>query len=815
MPELIQDLRHCLRMLRKAPGFTAVVLLTLSLGIGVNTLIFSAVNAILLRPLPFPDYEQLVSVPSTQPSRGIDRMTVSLPDYRDWKEQSRSFEAWAALMRDSFVLTGAGEPRQLRGARVSAAFFSLLGIGPALGRGFLGEEEQPGHHRVAVLSHALWQQQFGSDPALVGRSITMNGAAFTVVGIAPAGFQYPDSKIELWVPLAFSSASSASADRESRFLRVIGRLKPGVTLAGARLEMEGIARRLERTYAENKGVGVLIIPFRSDLVGDLSTSLWMLQGAVAFVLLIACANVANLLLARSSSRRKEIALRSALGAGRKRLVRQLLTESLLLAVAGGALGTLLAAWGLNLVQALVPEDLPRVDQIALDGHVLAFTAGLSLLTGVLFGLLPARRATRVELVDSLKEGGRQMHAGRRNRRTLKLLVVSEVALSLVLMVGAGLLTNSLLRLRAVKPGFNPENLLTVQLSLPVSKYPDAAKKGEFFRQALSGIGSMPGVLHAGATNDLPLGSTEFNRYYQMTEAEGRKSATRPEQEPPVAVFEVTPGYFRAMGTPLLKGRPFGEQDDAGTPAVAIVNEAYLKRYLPEGEPLGRRIRLGSPESWYPWMTVVGVVGEATLERLGQLPFPMVYTPHLQGTAIGTTSTMILAVRTDGDSPGLAAAIRAQVHRIDPDQPLGEVRTMSSLVSRSLVEPRFQTVLLALFACLALVLAAIGIYGVIGYSVKARTCEIGIRVALGARPRDVLQMVLQEGAALIVVGVVAGAAGALAVARLLSKFLFGVSATDPLTFVMVSLLLAGVGLLACYLPARRASKVDPMVALRFE
>ncbi|MCI0569004.1 MAG: ABC transporter permease [Acidobacteria bacterium] len=812
MSELIQDLRHCLRMLRKAPGFTAVVLLTLSLGIGVNTLIFSAVNAILLRPLPYPDSERLVSVPSTQPSRGIDRMTVSLPDYRDWKEQSRSFEAWAALMRDSFVLTGAGEPRQLRGVRVSAAFFNLLGIRPALGRGFLSEEEQPGHHRVAVLSHALWQQQLGSDPALVGRSITMNGASFTVVGIAPAGFQYPDSKIEVWVPLAFSPGSG---DRESRFLRVIGRLKSGVTPARARLEMEGIARRLEQTYAENKGVGVLIIPFRSDLVGDLSASLWMLQGAVAFVLLIACANVANLLLARSASRRKEIALRSALGAGQKRLVRQLLTESLLLAVAGGTLGTLLAAWGLNLVQALVPEDLPRVDQIALDGRVLAFTVGISLLTGVLFGLLPARRATRVDLVDPLKEGGRQMHAGRRNRRTLKLLVVSEVALSLVLMVGAGLLTNSLLRLRAVKPGFDPENLLTVQLSLPASKYPDAAKRGEFFRQALSGIGSMPGVLHAGATNDLPLGGTGFNRYYQMTEAEGRKSATRPEQEPPVAVFEVTPGYFRAMGMPLLKGRPFGEQDDAGTPAVAIVNEAYLKRYLPEGEPLGRRIRLGSPESWNPWMTVVGVAGEATLERLGQFPFPMVYTPHLQGTAIGTTSTMILAVRTDGDSPGLAAAIRAQVHRIDPDQPLGEFRTMSSLVSRSLVEPRFQTVLLALFACLALVLAAIGIYGVIGYSVKARTCEIGIRVALGARPRDVLKMILREGAVLIVVGVGAGAAGALGVARLLSKFLFGVSATDPLTFVMVSLLLAGVGLLACYLPARRASQVDPMVALRFE
>jgi putative ABC transport system permease protein len=812
MEVLWQDIKYGLRMSRQAPGFSTVVLLTLALGIGVNTLIFSAVNVILLRPLPYPEPDRLVFLSSTQPSHGIDRMTVSLADYRDWQGQSRVFESLAAYLKDSFALTGAGEPRQLRGARVGSSFFHLLGVGPELGRGFLPEEEHPGRHRVTVISHGLWERQFGSDAALVGRSITLNGAPFTVVGIAPPGFQFPDAGIEVWVPLAFAPGP---ADRVSRFLTVVARLKSDVPLARARQAMTDLARRLEQAYPENKGVGALVVPFRSDLLGALPATLWMLQGAVAFVLLIACANVANLLLARSATRRRELALRAALGAGRGRLIRQLLTESLVLAAAGGLLGSVLAAWGLNLVTALVPENLPRAGEISLDGRVLAFTAGLSLLTGVIFGLLPARRATGENLSESLKEGGRGSSSGMEGRRTLKILVVSEVAISLMLLVGAGLLVNSLLRLRAVNPGFNPENLVTVQISLPHARYPEAAKRSEFFSQALASIGSTPGVLSAGATNDLPLGGTAFNRYFQTPDVEGRASGTRPDQEPQVAVFEVTPDYFRAMGTPLLQGRPFNALDDSGAPLVAVIDRALARRYFPDAEPVGKRIRVGAPGSWYPWMTIVGVVGETRLENLAQAPNPEVYTPHLQGVALGTSSTMILAVRTTADPRGLAAAIRAQVRRIDPDQPLGEFKTMSSLVSRSLSEPRFQTVLLGLFATLALLLAAIGIFGVLAYSVRARASEIGIRVALGARSADVLRLILGEGAALVVVGVGAGAAGALAVTRLLSGFLYGVTATDPLTFLAAALLLVGVGLIASYVPALRATRVDPMSVLRCE
>jgi putative ABC transport system permease protein len=812
MSELIQDLRHSVRMLRKAPGFTSIALLTLALGIGANTLIFSAVNAILLRPLPYPEPARLMNIMSTQPSHDIDRMTVSLEDYHDWKEQGRSFQAMAAYMRDTFALTGVGEPRQLKGARVSASFFDLLGVPPEKGRGFLPEEEQRGKHRVVVLGHALWQQQFGADPGLVGRSVTLNGADYTVVGVASSGFSYPEARVNLWVPLALSPGSP---DRSSRFLTVIGRLKPDVPLPSARAEMESIARRLEQTYVENQGVGIRLIPFRTELLGNVSASLWLLQGSVVFVLLIACANVANLLLARSAARRKEMALRAALGAGRGRLMRQLLTESLLLSVIGGGLGCLLAAGGLNLMAALIPESIPRSGDVALDGRVLAFTAGLSLLSGLIFGLLPARRATRLDLADPLKEGGRDPGAGRGGRRTLKALVVSEVALSLVLMAGAGLLINSLVRLRAVNPGFKPENLLTVPLSLPYAKYAKAPQRAAFIDQAVTSVAALPGVIAAGATNDMPLADTDFNRFFQMTDVEGRKRASRPEQEPWVAVLETTPDYFRAMGTPVLRGRSFTGSDAAGAPAVAIVSEGYVRHFLPDGDPVGRRIRVGSPQGWNSWMTVVGVVGQTRLASLARAPYPQVYTPHAQGTAIGTRETMILAVRSAADPKGLAAGIRAAVHRVDPDQPLGEFKTMSSLVSGSLVEPRFQTMLLALFAGLALALAAIGIYGVISYSVRARSSEIGIRVALGARPADVLRMVLGEGALLIVLGVAVGAAGALATAQLLSRFLYGVSATDPLTLVAVALTLGAVGLLACLAPARRATRLDPMSVLRSE
>jgi len=812
MQTLLQDVRHGIRMLRRAPGFALAALLALALGIGANTLIFSTVNAMLLRPLPYPDPDQLAFVSSTHPERKADQITVSLEDFGDWREQNQVFEGMAALMADSLALTAAMEPLQLKIARVSPVFFDLLGVAPEHGRGFRPDEEQVGRHRVVVLGHGLWARQFGSDPGLVGRTVSINSRPYEVVGIAPPGFQFPDAKVEAWVPLAFAAGPP---NRGTRYLTVIGRMKAGETATHATAEMEAIARRLEAAYPENAGLSAVVVPFRDRLLGAVRPAMWLLLGAVALVLFIACANVANLLLARSTARRREMALRAALGAGRGRLVRQLLTESALLALTGGAIGTLLAAWGLKLLPALAPEEIPRLGEAVIDGRVLAFTTLLSVLTAGIFGLLPARQAARADLTESLREGARGSLSSRGARRSLRLLVVGEVALSLMLLVGAGLLLNSFQRLRSVDPGFNPDQLLTVQVSLPYSKYGETRQRAEFFRQALEGIRAVPGVISAGATNDLPFASTEFNRYFMMAEIEGGASRSWSTQEPPVAVFEVTPDYFRAMGTPLRSGRAFEASDDASAAPVVIVNEVVARRYFPGGDGVGRKIRLGAPESWGPWHTIVGVVGETRLEKLTQAPFPEVYTAHAQGTAIGGSQTMILAVRAAGDPDGLAAAVRTQVHAVDRDQPLGEFRTMHALLGRALTQPRFQTVLVGAFAALALLLAAIGIYGVIAYSVRTRTTEIGIRVAMGARGVDILRLILREGSAMILLGIGLGTVGALALSRILAGFLFGVGATDPLTFGAVSALLLAVGLLACYLPARRASKLDPMAALRFE
>jgi len=813
METLLQDIRHALRMLRSAPGFTAAALLALALGIGANTTIFSAVNAMLLKPLPYADPDRLVYVSSTHEKRDKDQITVSYPDYREWSGQNHVFEGMSAFIEDTFTLTGAGEPAQIRGARVTARFFGVLGVDPIRGRGFRGEEEEVGHHHVVVIGQGLWTRQFGSDPALVGKTIALNGRPYTVVGIAPVGLRFPNPGVEVWVPLAVGPESAE--DRGTRFLTVIARLKRDRTLPQASAEMSGIAKHLAQTYPQNEGLGTVVVTFSDKLLGNIRPALWLLLGAVVFVLLIACTNVANLLLARSATRRREIALRAALGAGRGRLVRQLLTESMLLALIGGVLGTLLAAWGLQLLLALAPEDVPRLHETAIDGRVLIFTVVLSLLTGLIFGLLPAREATRLDLGTPLKEGTRGALSMGGAGRLLKPLVVGEVALSLILLVGAGLLANSLQHLRGINPGFNPEHLLTVSISLPYSKYPEARQRSEFFHRVLEGVGSIPGVVIAGATNDLPFGASSFNRFFMMPDVEGAAGPTWKEQQPPVAVFEISPDYFRAMGVPQRAGRPFDARDDSGAALTAIINEVLARRYFAGRDPLGKQIRMGSPGNWLPWMTIVGVVGETHLEKLTQEPFAEVYTPHRQGIALGSTATMFLALRTTGDPAGLAAAVRNRVHAIDRDQPLGEVRVMEDLLSRSLVQPRFQALLLSLFALLALVLSAIGIYGVVAYSVRTRTAEIGIRVAMGARGADILRLIVGEGTTLILIGVGVGAAGALALSRLLSRFLYGVTATDPLTFTGVSLLLTLVGVLACYLPARRAAKVDPMAALRCE
>ena len=814
METLFQDLRQGIRMLRSAPGFTAAALLALALGIGANTTIFSALNAMLLSPLPYADPDRLVYVSSTQTLRDRDQMTVLFPDFRDWSEQNRSFEGMAAFIEDTLVLTGAGEPLQMRVARVTAGFFNVLGIPPVQGRGFQPEEGQVGRHRVAVLSQGLWARQFGSDPSLVGREIALNGRPYTVVGIAPTKLQLPHPGVEAWVPLAFGPGSGTD-DRGTRFLTVIARLKPGQKLSQAGVEMRAIAARLAKAYPENDGIGAVVVPLVDKLLGAFRPALWLLFGAVVFVLLIACANVANLLLARSASRRREIALRAALGAGRGRLMSQLLTESVLLALLGGALGTLLATWALQFLLALAPADIPRLTEAVIDGRVLAFTAGLSLLTGAIFGFLPAWQATSAGPSGALKDGIRGASSSLGGRRMLKLLVIGEVALSLMLLVGAGLLANSFERIRGIDPGFNPRNLLTVPLSISYSKYPEPRQRADFLHQVLNGIEAVPGVISAGATNDLPFASTEFNRYFMVPDIDGETHPTWTDQEPMVAVFEISPDYFRAMGTPLRAGRFFDERDDAAAAPTVIINEALARRYFSGGDPIGKRIRTGAPGSWLPWMTIVGVVGETRLEKLTQEPFAEVYTAHRQGVALGTSGKVVLALRTTGDPASFAAAVKTQVQAVDRNQPVGEIRTMEDLLSRSLVQPRFQTILLALLAILALVLAAIGIYGMLAYSVRVRTSEIGIRVAMGARGADILRLILGEGTVLILPGIGAGAVGALALSRLLSSFLFGLTATDPLSFLGVSLLLTIVGLLACYLPARRASKVDPMVALRFE
>jgi putative ABC transport system permease protein len=809
MDTFFQDLRYGVRMLLKNPGFTAVAVIALALGIGGNTAIFSVVNAVLLRPLPYKDPDRLVYVWSAELSRGINRSTVSLPDFRDWKQQAGSFEDMAGFFGANFNLSGGDEPLQIRGLRVTSSFFQVLGTNPALGRTITPVEEQFGNHRVVVLSLGLWTRVFGRDPKTLGRTLAINGEPYTVIGIMPGDFSFPNPQVEMWVPLAFPPGTPIN--RNDRFLTVVARLKAGATFEQARTEMQTIAQRLGQEFLENEGVGAILVALQEQLTGDARPALLVLLGAVGLVLLIACANLANLLLARAAAREKEIAIRSTLGASRDRVVRQLLTESVLLSAIGGTLGLLISVWGLDFLLTLGAQEITRIQDTRIDGRVLGFTAGLSLLTGLVFGLFPALQLSRPSLLEPLKEGGRGSAQGVRSQRLRDLLVVAEMALALVLLVGAGLLTNSFYRLRAINPGFNRENVLTAQITLPFSKYRESHQRTMFFGQVLERLKTLPGVLSAGATMTLPLG--EGDRYWTMLDFEGRPKPASREGVPTVAFFQVTPDYFRAIGIPLLKGRPFGDQDNGQSPLVAVINGTLSRRYFPNEDPIGKRIRLGV-EDTVPWLDVVGVVGDVALDRLNEPPPPAVYTAHLQGVQ-GASGTMLLVLRTTSDPLGVAAAVREQVWSVDKDQPVANITTLERLASDALARPRFNTLLLAIFATLALVLAAVGIYGVLSYSVAQRTHEIGVRMALGAEHRDVLRLVLGQGIPLICIGIMLGLGGALVGARLLTSLLFGVRPSDPLTFILVALLLAAVALLACYLPARRAVKVDPMVALRYE
>jgi putative ABC transport system permease protein len=812
MGTFIQDLRYGARTLRKRPAFTVVAVLALALGIGANTAIFSVVNTLLLSPLPFRDSERLVMLWEANLPRDVHQNVISSANFLDWREQSTSFEEMAAFYDARLNLTGGGDPLEVPSQITTENLFSLLGVEPMLGRNFTREDVAPDAPTVVILGYGLWQSRFGGDPGVVGRTITLNGESATVVGVLPAGFQWfikkgslTDKPAELWTPFGFTEQNRV---RRGRFMSAVARLKPGVTPGQAQAEMTTIAARLEQQYASfNKGWAVEVVPLREQFVGDVRPALLVLLGAVGFVLLIACANVANLLLARAASRHKEVAIRTALGAGRLRIVRQLLTESLLIALSGGAIGLLLAMWGVDLLVASTPVDIPRLREVGLDWRVLSFTLFVSVLTGIVFGLAPALQASKIELNEVLKEGGRGSTEGIMRNRVRSFLVVSEVALSLVLLVGAGLLIKSFMRLREVDPGFDAKNLLTTSLTPSRAKYPDAERQNNFYREVLGRIQSLPGVDAAGYVDPLPLSGNSSSVTFTV---EGQEVA-------PGRLFSsnrrmISPDYFRAMRIPLLEGRAFNEHDTKDSPLVLIVNETFARRFFPGADPIGKRVLIGaSPENPNPPPhEIVGVVGDVHHEGLDTEAGPEYYVSYNQ-TPLRHGSLVVRTTR--GDQSGMAASLRSAIKQVDQEQYIPRIEPMEQLLAESFARRRFNMLLLAVFAFVALLLAAVGIYGVMSYSVTRRTHEIGIRIALGAQAGDVVRMVVRQGMTLVLVGLLLGLTGAFAVTRIMASLLFGVSPTDALTFIAVSVLLAGIALLACLIPARRATRVDPMVALR--
>ena len=815
--EMIQDLRYGVRTFLKNPGFTAIAVITLALGIGANTAIFSVVHAVLLRPLPYPDSDRLAMVWQKYTKRGWGIVSVSYPNFAAIREQSQVFDNSSAAAYGEFNLTADGGPERLIGLRVSADFFAVLGVSPAIGRAILPEEDKAGAQRVVILSQGLWQRRFGSDSGIVGKPLTLNGASYTVVGVMPPDFQYPPPftvtiassaiavpKADLWVPLAVAVNEAGVG---TRAYQMIGRLKPGVSPAQAQAEMNTIAERLEQQYpGPNTGLELSLTTLHEQVVGSVRRALWVLFGVVGFILLIACANVANMLLARASGRRKELAVRLALGASRLRLIRQLLTESVMLASAGGALGLLLANWGCELLIAINPDKIPRATEIRINWYALGFTAAVTLLTGVIFGLAPALSASRLDLNESLKEGGRSATGSFASGRSRQLLVVAEVALSLVLLIGAGLMIRSFARLLAVDPGFKPERLLTLRLNLPSANYGAQRQQAAFYQQLMERIERLPGVEAVAAINSLPLTGDRNNARLTI---EGRQRAN-PNEPTHTANRVISPGYFRALGIPLQRGRAFTAGDAEGTPAVAIINQTAARVFWPNEDPLGKRIAPdGFPSG--TWLTIVGVVSDVRHFALGAEPQPEVYWPYTQTP----DQSINLLIRATVDPLSLAGAARSEIWAIDKTLPVSDVKTMDELLSGSVAQPRFYALLLTAFAVVALLLAAVGLYGVMSYAVNQRAHEIGVRMALGARPRDALWLIVNQGMVLTLAGVAAGVVAAWALTRVLKNLLFGVSATDPAIFLGIALLLAGVASLACYLPARRATKVDPMTALRGE
>ncbi|MEJ7576824.1 MAG: ABC transporter permease [Pyrinomonadaceae bacterium] len=809
MTTLLQDIRFGVRMLLKNPGFTFVAVLALALGIGANTAIFSIVNAVLLRPLPYGEPGKLVMVWMDNRAMGNKEDIHSYPNFVDYRDQNKVFETMAAYRNSSANLTGTGEPERILGAAATASFFNVMRVAPALGRVFTAEEDAQGRDRVIVLGHGLWQRRFGGDKGIVGKEISLNGANRTVLGVMPPDFKFPAKETDYWVPLAPPPAMMEQ--RQAYWLNIIGRLRPGVTFEGARAEMETIAKRLEAQYPEvNENFGVNLVTLQDQTVGQVRPALLILLGAVLFVLLIACANVANLLLSRASAREREFAIRTAMGAGRGRIVRQLLIESLLLAALSAVLGVLLAVWGLDALKYVLPGDMPRLDQIGVDGRVLAFTLGVSCLTAFLFGLAPAIHASNPNLNETLKEGGRSGSHGVRSRQVRRLLVVSEVALAIMLLVGAGLLIKSFNRLQSIDLGFRTDRLLTMRLQLPATKYREEAQLRAFHRQLQERLDNTPGVESVGATTSIFLSKTPNSGVFNI---EGRPTP-RAGERVEVTVDVVSPNYHQVMGTPLVKGRAFTEQDAETAPMVVIINETFARRFFPVEDPTGKRINYGdeTDQTRNPWRTIVGVVADTRRNGFDAEPRPESYVPLAQAPP----NVLTYIVRsTSADPSVLTASVRNAVREIDPDQPVFDIKTINSLVSDKIAQRRLNTILLGVFAAVALILASVGIFGVMNYTVTQRTHEIGIRLALGAQKADVVKMVVGQGMMLALIGVGVGLFGAFVVTRLMASLLYGVSATDPIVFAAVALLLAAVAVLACYIPARRAMRVDPMIALRYE
>jgi predicted permease len=810
METLWQDLHYGIRVLLRNPGFTLVAILALALGIGSNTAIFSVVNAVLIRPLPYEDPDRLVMVWETNSENHSERATVSPPNFFDWRSQNRVFENITGIRSVGLNLTGNGtQPEILFGAGVSSDFFSMLGIKPAVGRTFLAEEDRPNGNRVAILGNGLWQRRFGADPGIVGKELTLDGKSFTVVGVTPASFKPPESIFgslgsEIWIPLSF--VDDDLTERNNHFLFVLGRLQKGINIDQAKTAMNVIAEQLGQQYPDtNRGSGVNLVPLKKEIVGDVRAKLFMLLGAVGFVLLIACANVANMLLARAAGRQKEIGIRLALGAGRGRIIRQLLTESVLLAVVSGLISLLLALWCTDVLVALSPDYIPRRSEIGIDANVLGFAMAVSILTGIIFGLAPALNASRPDISRSLKEGG-LARVGLRGEKLRNLLVVSEVALSLVLLIGAGLMINSLLRLQRVNPGFNPDKVLAMRVSLS-PKYSEPAQQIEFFKQLVERIEALPGAKTVGAINDLPFSG---NQSITVITVEGSQPVEQG-KEPRIEWRQISPNYFRTMEIPLIVGRDFTLQDNRSAAPVAIINQTMARKHWPDQNPVGRRFKFGGSNSTRPWVTIVGVAGDIKHLGLNESEGPALYISYL----FSPRSGMYITVKSALEQADLLSAMQKEVWAIDRDQPVGRTATMNELLSRSVSEPRFYSLLLGIFAFVALAIAAVGIYGVMSYSVTQRTHEIGIRMALGAQPGDVLKLVLGKSLLLVLIGIGIGLTASAALTQALSSLLFGVTPTDPATFTGISLLLSSIALLASYIPARRATKVDPMVALRYE